>query len=140
MAQAVLVGEECYPKYKVHGYCIIVNNVIFSSLPDRFGSSKDADDLADVLTNRGVVTDREDNLTKKEVMDLMFRVQNLDYSEIGCLFVILLSHGEIEAIYSTNSEIILISYPTSQLKIVPPLLENPKYSLYRLVEITPIRH
>ena len=61
-------------------------------------------------------------------MNLMFRVQNIDYSEIGCLFVILLSHGEIEAIYSTNSEIIhlfdIISHFTA--KNCPSLAGKPK--------------
>ena len=127
------IDEECYPKTKFNGYCIIVNNENFSSpnLTQRLGSSKDADDLIDVFSNLGFITRRENDLTKEEVMDLMSTtVQHIasDYHEMGSLFVILLSHGEKEAIYSTNSEKIhlfdIISHFTAEN--CPSLAGKPK--------------
>ena len=124
------IAEECYPKCKFNGYCIIVNNEKFSSpnLTQRLGSSKDADDLTDVFSNLEFKIRRENDLTKKEVMDLMSTVQHIDYHEMGSLFVILLSHGEIEAIYSTNSETIhlfdIISHFTAEN--CPSLAGKPK--------------
>ena len=109
---------------------IIVNNENFSSpnLTQRLGSSKDADDLTDVFSNLGFITKRKNDLTKEEVMDLMYTVQHIDYHEMGSLFVILLSHGEIEAIYSTNSETIhlldIISHFTAEN--CPSLAGKPK--------------
>ena len=125
-----IIDEECYPKSKFNGYCIIVNNETFSSpnLTQRLGSSKDADDLIDVFSNFGFKTRRENDLTKEEVMDVMSTVQHIDYHEMGSLFVILLSHGEKEAIYSTNSEKIhlfdIISHFTAEN--CPSLAGKPK--------------
>ena len=125
-----IIDEECYPKCKFNGYCIIVNNENFSSpnLTQRLGSSKDADDLTDVFSDLGFKIRRENDLTKKEVIDLMSTVQHIDYHEMGSLFVILLSHGEIEAIYSTNSETIhlfdIISHFTAEN--CPSLAGKPK--------------
>jgi len=83
-------GEECYPRCKFNGYCVIVNNELFSPpLHPRFGSSKDADDLMDVFSDLRFATERRNNLTKKEVMDLI--IENIIIISIIAILCILLT-------------------------------------------------
>ena len=79
----------------------------------RSGSSKDADDLKNVFEKLfHFKVKRKNNLTKEKIMCLMRKVAQKvckNCNEIGCLVIVLLSHGLQGAIYSSDEDIVYLS-------------------------------
>ena len=107
---------------------MIVNNVLFEKRPARNGSDKDAENIKDEFERLGFKVLVKNNLTKKETLGLMKKVSGRDHSKRSFLFVFLLSHGEMETIYSTNDEEIQIREIISLFadKACPTLAGKPK--------------
>ena len=114
--------------------CTVINNHKFIKLPERPGSEKDYKDLIEIFENTlGFQIEKGENLTKDEILSLLRKVQNLDYTEYSALFVIIMTHGDKHAIYASDDQKIdrneLISMFTTAK--CPRLTDKPKVFLFQ---------
>ena len=91
------------------GYCIIINNMNFTSMKDRPGSNWDAQALQDVFGNYlGFHVEPFKDLSSKEIRTLMQNLQDKDHSKLDCLVVAILSHGENGNVYGTDGVMVSV--------------------------------
>lgn len=112
------------------GFVLIINNETFTqTLEDRFGSTKDANDLRVLFCNFGFYCDVKHNLTVDEMKQHLLAFSNLDeHKRQSCCVVILMSHGEEDHIYGSGCQ----SVPIKELIVYfsdhncPNLKNKPK--------------
>ncbi|NWS71006.1 CASPA protein, partial [Crotophaga sulcirostris] len=112
------------------GFCLIINNVKFgSSLPERKGSCKDAEELERVFTWLGLDVMTYTDLTSQQIKDVMLTWQRLpDHKDRNCFICCILSHGESGAVYGKDAELVSIRRIMSHFTALqcPQLAEKPK--------------
>ena len=94
------------------GLCVIVNNENFTNMKGRAGSSWDAAALEELFGKLNFHVERYDNLTSKEINQLMENMREYDHSKLSCLFVCVLSHGVNGQIYGTDGELVAVDRMT----------------------------
>ncbi|NXW82962.1 CASPA protein, partial [Alopecoenas beccarii] len=112
------------------GFCLIINNVNFgTSLQERKGSCKDAEELERVFTWLGLDVRIYQDQTSWQIKELLQTWQDLpDHKDRDCFICCILSHGESGAIYGKDEELISIRTIMSHFtaKQCPQLAEKPK--------------
>ena len=94
------------------GLCVIVNNENFTNMKGRPGSSWDANALKKLFGKLNFHVERYDDLTSKEINQLMENMREYDHSKLSCLFVCVLSHGVNGQIYGTDGELVAVDKMT----------------------------
>ncbi|XP_071667616.1 caspase-10 isoform X1 [Patagioenas fasciata] len=112
------------------GFCLIINNVKFgTSLQERKGSCKDAEELERVFTWLGLDVRIYPDQTSWQIRELLRTWQRLpDHKDRDCFICCILSHGESGAIYGKDEELVSIRTIMSHFtaKHCPQLAEKPK--------------
>ncbi|KFO75347.1 Caspase-10, partial [Cuculus canorus] len=112
------------------GFCLIINNVNFgSSLQERTGSCKDAEELQRVFTWLGLDVKTYRDLTSQQIEDLMLTWQRLpDHKDRDCFICCILSHGDSGAVYGKDAKLVSIRKIMSHFtaRQCPQLAEKPK--------------
>ena len=111
------------------GYCIIINNVKFSTMKDRPGSNWDAQALKSLFGGYlGFNIQNFDNLSSTEIEGLLKNTQRVDHSKLDCLVVAILSHGENGNVYGTDGVLISVEKITGYFRGTkcPSLSGKPK--------------
>ncbi|NWQ76839.1 CASPA protein, partial [Columbina picui] len=112
------------------GFCLIINNVNFgTSLQERKGSCKDAEELERVFTWLGLDVRIYPDQTSWQIKELLRTWQRLaDHKDRDCFICCILSHGESGAIYGKDEELVSIRAIMSHFtaKQCPQLAEKPK--------------
>lgn len=114
------------------GYCIIINNIKFSTLKERSGSNWDADSLEELFGRYlGFHVERYDDLDSHRIVQLMKTVQQQDHSALSCLVVAILSHGVNGQVYGTDGQLIKVDTLTDHFtgRWCPSLNGKPKIFL-----------
>ncbi|XP_035669569.1 caspase-7-like isoform X2 [Branchiostoma floridae] len=91
--------------HRRRGMAIVINNKEFqkkTKQKTRKGTDQDADGLFKQLTNLDFDVDMNDNLTCKQMEDVLKKAAAADHSDADCVLVALLSHGEEKMIYGTD--------------------------------------
>ncbi|RLW01005.1 hypothetical protein DV515_00008371 [Chloebia gouldiae] len=110
------------------GFCLIINNVNFSS-SQRRGSCKDAEQLERVFTWLGLDVKTYTDLTSGEIINLMKTWQLLqDHKDRNCFICCILSHGKSGTICGTDDRHVSIRMLMSHFtaKQCPQLAAKPK--------------
>ncbi|XP_064925611.1 caspase-10 isoform X2 [Columba livia] len=130
----VFASPQKITRYKMdgphRGFCLIINNVKFgTSLQERKGSCKDAEELERVFTWLGLDVRIYPDQTSWQIRELLRTWQRLpDHKDRDCFICCILSHGESGAIYGKDEELISIRTIMSHFtaKHCPQLAEKPK--------------
>ncbi|XP_066135879.1 caspase-10 isoform X2 [Saccopteryx bilineata] len=115
--------------HKFRGYCVIINNHNFTTLTERQGTNKDAESLKDVFKWLGFYVDKQDDVTKAQLEEILQKYKSHpDHAEGDCFVFCVLSHGEFGAVYSSDAILIPIQEITSHFTALqcPGLLNKPK--------------
>uniref|UniRef100_A0A8C6E4Z1 Caspase 3 n=1 Tax=Moschus moschiferus TaxID=68415 RepID=A0A8C6E4Z1_MOSMO len=101
--------EESYKMdYPEMGLCIIINNKNFhenTGMACRSGTDVDAANLRETFTNLKYEVRIKNDLTRKEMLELMSNVSKEDHSKRSSFICVLLSHGEEGIIFGTNGPV-----------------------------------
>ena len=90
------------------GWCYILNNYEFWTLPDRSGSTVDANNLQKLFSRLGFKTLVQNNADTRTIRDSITSLSNqTDHTD--CLVVCILSHGLAGQIYGIDGELVPIS-------------------------------
>ncbi|XP_065493995.1 caspase-10-like [Caloenas nicobarica] len=112
------------------GFRLIINNVNFgTSLQERKGSCKDAEELEQIFTWLGLDVRIYTDQTSWKIKELLQTWQHLpDHKDRDCLLCCILSHGESGVIYGKDEELVSICAIMSHFtaKQCPQLAEKPK--------------
>ncbi|NWU92256.1 CASPA protein, partial [Upupa epops] len=112
------------------GFCLVINNVKFgTSLPERKGSYKDAEELKRVFTWLGLDVRTYPDQTSQQIIDIMQAWQrSQEQKDRDCFICCILSHGESGAIYGKDEKLVSIRMIMSHFtaKQCPQLAEKPK--------------
>ncbi|OPJ76234.1 caspase-10 [Patagioenas fasciata monilis] len=130
----VFASPQKITRYKMdgphRGFCLIINNVKFgTSLQERKGSCKDAEELERVFTWLGLDVRIYPDQTSWQIRELLRTWQRLpDHKDRDCFICCILSHGESGAIYGKDEELVSIRTIMSHFtaKHCPQLAEKPK--------------
>lgn len=96
------------------GYCVIINNMKFTTMKDRPGSQWDADALKELFGGYlGFHIESFNDLSSKSIRSLLKNLQNTDHSKLDCMVVAILSHGENGQIYGTDGVLVSVEDITS---------------------------
>jgi hypothetical protein len=96
------------------GYCVIINNINFKTMRNRSGSEWDADSLRHLFAKQlGFHVEFFDDLTSKEMCQLMDNVRKQDHSELSCLVVAILTHGINGELYGVDGKLVKVEDLTS---------------------------
>ncbi|XP_044158711.1 caspase-8-like [Bufo gargarizans] len=107
-----------YPMNRKHrGYCLIINNSEFMKSPGRPGTEKDAEYLTAVFTWLGLDVEICSELSTQEIHDCLKEFSKRDHTERDCFICCILTHGESQAVYGTDNEMIYIREVTSYFSI-----------------------
>lgn len=91
--------------YPEMGLCIIINNKNFlrnTGMACRSGTDEDAARLRETFMTLKYEVRNKNDLTCKEIMELMYNVSKEDHSKRSSFICVLLSHGEEGIIYGTD--------------------------------------
>ncbi|KAM9248530.1 caspase-8 isoform 1-T1 [Dugong dugon] len=101
-------------KSKPRGYCLIFNNYNFSvarkavdklcNIKDRNGTELDAEALKKTFSDLHFEVVRFQDLTAKEICEVLESYQNKDHSNKDCFICCILSHGDKGIIYGTDGQ------------------------------------
>ena len=123
------------PSYQMKSYPrglgIIINNKVFTSMNDREGTDRDAEDLQKLFTYLGFYTNRYNNLTETEFRRVFEDAAAIDHKDFDCLMVAILTHGTKGKLYATNGKLIPVEELTSLFNgsQCPSLIGKPKVFL-----------
>lgn len=111
------------------GYCVIINNKTFTSLPQRQGTENDADCLNTVFTWLGFKTEVLHDVTKGQLDDILKRYkQHSGHARGDCFVFCVLTHGKCGEVYTSDGLLVpildIISHFT--LQQCPGLAHKPK--------------
>lgn len=105
-------SQSCYRmKSSPLGFCVIINNVEFEDniIGTRLGSDTDAQRLSDVFIGLNYKVEINRNLSSVEIKQLFGRIsKNPELDRHDSLVVIVLSHGETEAFYGVDNQLVNI--------------------------------
>ncbi|EAA00248.5 AGAP011951-PA, partial [Anopheles gambiae str. PEST] len=121
--------DECYDTSNARrGIALIINQVIFSSMAVRVGSSKDRTDISTVLQRIGFEVRVMDDPNRKQLLSALKQLAGEDHSHSDCLVVVVMTHGkENNLLYASDK-----SYEANQLwepfigDACPSLIGKPK--------------
>ncbi|KAG8191891.1 hypothetical protein JTE90_019825 [Oedothorax gibbosus] len=114
------------------GIAVILNHESFTPhsamrLPERTGSSVDANSLKRMWESFGFVTKIHKNCTKDQVLRLFRTLSSVDHSSYDAFVVCYLSHGDEGIVYSSDSEAIkLVDLMDIMANKCPTLVNKPK--------------
>lgn len=111
------------------GYCVIINNVNFTTLKPRAGSNWDADALQKLFGKfLGFHVERYDDLDSHRMLQLMKNIQEQDHSHLSGLVVAILSHGVNGQVYGTDGNLLKVELLTNYFngRWCPSLVGKPK--------------
>uniref|UniRef100_A0A5F9DL88 Caspase 3 n=1 Tax=Oryctolagus cuniculus TaxID=9986 RepID=A0A5F9DL88_RABIT len=94
--------------YPEMGLCIIINNKNFhknTGMSSRSGTDVDAANLRETFMNLKYEVRNKNDLTREEIMELMYNVSKEDHSKRSSFICVILSHGDEGVIYGTNGPI-----------------------------------
>ncbi|XP_060039944.1 caspase-3 isoform X2 [Erinaceus europaeus] len=94
--------------YPEMGLCIIINNKNFhksTGMSFRSGTDVDAASLRETFLNLNYEVRNKNDLTREEIVELLYNVSKEDHSKRSSFVCILLSHGEEGIIFGTNGPI-----------------------------------
>ncbi|XP_078579967.1 caspase-7-like [Branchiostoma floridae x Branchiostoma japonicum] len=94
--------------HRRRGLAIVINNKEFQKKTKqgvRKGTDRDADSLFKQLTDLDFDVDMNDDLTCKEMKDILKKAAAKDHSDADCVLVALLSHGEEKVVYGTDGTV-----------------------------------
>ena len=125
--------SDAYPmNSNPRGICVIINNENFTNMKARAGSYWDADALEKLFkTHLGFHIERFQDLTSKQIKQLMENIRDYDHSQLSCLVVCVLTHGVNGEIYGTDGVLVAVedlSHTFTGSKC-PTLLGKPKIFL-----------
>ncbi|CAG0894029.1 unnamed protein product [Cyprideis torosa] len=90
-------------KHKFRGHCVVINQKDFSpflELSSRSGTDVDRDNLAEVFHGLGYRVNVYNNLSYKEVLDVLDDLKNADHRECDSVVLCYLSHGDTNVLYA----------------------------------------
>ncbi|XP_004674884.1 PREDICTED: caspase-10 [Condylura cristata] len=114
---------------KLRGYCVIINNETFTSLPPRPGTHSDAEFLLDVFEWLGFITEKVDNVTKTKLEDILKKYKDLPgHADGDCFVFCVLTHGKHGGIYTSDGSFIYTEKIMSHFTLsqCPGLANKPK--------------
>ncbi|XP_056390096.1 caspase-10 [Hyla sarda] len=120
---------QVYPMNRKHrGYCLVINNSEFMKSDPRRGTEKDAEFLNNVFTWLGLEVEIRKDMSTLQIHECLKEFQNRDHTERDCFVCCILTHGKSQAVYGSDSEIILLSEVTSYFSSTncSTLAEKPK--------------
>ncbi|XP_037382298.1 caspase-3 [Talpa occidentalis] len=94
--------------YPEMGLCVIINNKNFlgsTGMACRSGTDEDAAKLRETFLNLKYEVQNKNDLTCKEIKELMYDVSKEDHSKRSSFVCVLLSHGDEGIIYGTDGPI-----------------------------------
>ncbi|XP_064598154.1 uncharacterized protein LOC135464628 [Liolophura sinensis] len=136
-----LGGIPDLPSYRMdrkpRGYCLIINNFKFYSLPDdhesrkmpdRHGTNVDAENLMHVFQQLGFIVVTKDNLTDVSMVQVCTQFAMENHNNFDCFACCILTHGVKDHLYGTNGRMTPINEITSCFKAqrCPGLRGKPK--------------
>ncbi|XP_020384905.1 caspase-8-like [Rhincodon typus] len=110
------------------GFCVIINNIIFKTMPERKGTLVDAERLDGVFRWLGFEVVLFKNLSAAEMRDTMNRYRETDHSLRDCFVCCILTHGKQGVMCGTDGQMVAIREITSLFSgsQCPTLREKPK--------------
>ncbi|XP_077158392.1 caspase-3 isoform X3 [Paroedura picta] len=103
---SVIQADESYRMdHAEMGLCVLVNNKNFhraTGMAYRSGTDADAARVIETFRNLGYTVKPYNDLTCKQMVDVLQNVSKDDHSKENCLVCVLLSHGEDGLIYGTD--------------------------------------
>lgn len=94
--------------YPEMGLCIIINNKNFhknTGMSFRSGTDVDAANLRETFLNLKYEVRNKNDLTREEIVDLLYNVSKEDHSKRSSFICVILSHGDEGIIFGTNGPI-----------------------------------
>ncbi|XP_074132921.1 caspase-3-like isoform X2 [Sminthopsis crassicaudata] len=94
--------------YPEMGLCVIINNKIFhenTGMPFRAGTDVDAAHLIDTFKHLKYEIRNKNDLTCKEIIELMYNVSKEDHSQRSSFVCVILSHGEEGIIFGKDGPV-----------------------------------
>ncbi|XP_048390619.1 caspase-8-like isoform X2 [Stegostoma tigrinum] len=110
------------------GFCVIINNINFKTMPERKGTRVDAERLDGVFRWLGFEVVLFKNLSAAEMRDTMNRYRETDHSLRDCFVCCILTHGKQGVMCGTDGQMVAIRDITSLFSgsQCPTLREKPK--------------
>lgn len=114
---------------KYRGYCVIINNQNFTSMPERLGTDKDAESLSHVFAWLEFNVCKYDDVTQSKLEEILKEYQkHPGHEERDCFVFCILSHGINGAVYTSDGACVSIQKIMSHftLQLCPGLAHKPK--------------
>ncbi|XP_060683539.1 caspase-8-like [Hemiscyllium ocellatum] len=113
---------------KPRGYCVIINNSIFETMPQRKGTEVDAKRLDGIFKWLGFEVVLFRNQSAVQMRETMDRYREMDHSQRDCFVCCILTHGKQGVMCGTDGQMVAIREITSLFSgsQCPTLLEKPK--------------
>ncbi|XP_059623025.1 caspase-1-like [Phlebotomus argentipes] len=87
---------------KKRGVALIFNHRDFKRMPTRMGTNKDRDRMEEVFKQLGFETRVFNDLSRKELRNVLEKVAQEDHSDSDCLALIVMTHGETGYLYAND--------------------------------------
>ncbi|XP_043827307.1 caspase-3 [Dromiciops gliroides] len=103
-----LTSDRYKMDYPERGLCIIINNKNFhpnTGMSFRSGTDVDAAHLRETFKSLNYEVRNKNDLTCKEIIDLLYNVSKEDHSQRSSFVCIILSHGEEGIIFGTDGSV-----------------------------------
>ena len=85
------------------GKAIIFNHGVFDprlNINSRDGTNYDRDKLKDILTELDFDVKVHNDLSWKEIEEILERTRKEDHSDADCIFVAVMTHGQLDKLYA----------------------------------------
>eukprot|EP00070_Physeter_catodon_P021522 XP_023983016.1 caspase-3-like [Physeter catodon] len=108
MDSGISLDDSYKMDYAEMGLCIIINNKSFhesTGMACRSGTDVDAANLWETFTNLKYEVRNKNDLTREEILELMYSVSKEDHSKRSSFICVLLSHGKEGKIFGTNGPV-----------------------------------
>ncbi|XP_075991201.1 caspase-3-like [Anticarsia gemmatalis] len=108
-------------------YLLIIEQVHVDGYTPRYGSEEDVKALSKTFENANFTVTRVKDLTKQEIFEVLQRDSNRDFTDYGCIAIVVLTHGSDSGLRAKdkcyNEEDILNFYNSERN---PTLLTKPR--------------
>uniref|UniRef100_A0A4X2KHQ8 Caspase family p20 domain-containing protein n=1 Tax=Vombatus ursinus TaxID=29139 RepID=A0A4X2KHQ8_VOMUR len=107
-AESGLSSDSYKMDYPEMGLCVIINNENFhpnTGMSFRSGTDVDAANLRDTFKSLKYEVRNKNDLTCKEIIELMCNVSKEDHSQRSSFVCVILSHGEEGIIFGTDGSV-----------------------------------
>ena len=109
------------------GRVFIFNNRIFDDESDyRGGSEKDVDRLCDLFERLDFKVKCYIDKTADQLRDRIRKISKIDYDNVGCVLIFIMSHGNDGKIFGTDGEAVNLRDFVDPFKKVSSLKDKPK--------------